>query len=47
MVVAVEVRAARFNDEMGIGTLVVLRDITTRQQAEQRLRESEERLQVY
>jgi PAS domain S-box-containing protein len=44
-IVDVEVGAARFSDEEGVGILVVLRDITKRKLAEQRLRESEERLQ--
>lgn len=44
-IVDVAVRAAHFRDQDGIGILVVLRDITTRKVAQQRLRESEERLQ--
>lgn len=44
-IVDVEVGAARFKDEEGVGILVVLRDMTQRKVAEQRLRESEERLQ--
>lgn len=44
-IVDVEVGAARFRDEEGVGILVVLRDMTQRKVAEQRLRESEERLQ--
>jgi len=44
-IVDVEVGAARFRDEEGVGILVVLRDMTQRKLAEQRLRESEERLQ--
>ncbi len=43
--VDVAVRAARFQDEDGVGILVVLRDISMRKAAEQKLRESEERLQ--
>ncbi len=43
--VDVAVRAARFQDEEGGGILVVLRDISMRKAAEQKLRESEERLQ--
>ena len=45
VIVDVAVRAARFEDEDGVGMLVVLRDITMRKVAEQKLRESEERLQ--
>ncbi|MDR4478273.1 MAG: PAS domain S-box protein [Nitrospira sp.] len=45
VIVDVTVRAARFQDEDGVGMLVVLRDITMRKVAEQKLRESEERLQ--
>ena len=45
MSVDVAVRAARFQDEEGFGILVVLRDISLRKAAEQKLRESEERLQ--
>ncbi|WHZ24272.1 MAG: Multi-sensor hybrid histidine kinase [Nitrospira sp.] len=44
-IVDVEVGAARFRDEEGVGILMVLRDMTQRKVAEQRLRESEERLQ--
>ncbi|MBS0171064.1 MAG: PAS domain S-box protein [Nitrospira sp.] len=43
--VDVAVRAARFQDEAGVGILVVLRDLSMRKVSEQRLRESEERLQ--
>ena len=43
--VDVAVTAAHFRDQDGIGILVVLRDITLRKLAEQKLRESEERLQ--
>ncbi|CAE6762255.1 PAS domain-containing protein [Nitrospira defluvii] len=44
-IVDVAVRAARFQDEAGAGILVVLRDLSMRKVSEQRLRESEERLQ--
>jgi PAS domain S-box-containing protein len=44
-IVDVEVSAVRFTDEEGAGILMVLRDMTQRKLAEQRLRESEERLQ--
>lgn len=44
-IVDVAVRAARFQDEAGVGVLVVLRDLSMRKVSEQRLRESEERLQ--
>ena len=44
-IVDVAVRAARFQDEGGVGILVVLRDLSLRKVSEQRLRESEERLQ--
>ncbi|MBA5876148.1 MAG: PAS domain S-box protein [Nitrospira sp. CR1.2] len=44
-IVDVAVRAARFQDEAGVGILVVLRDLSMRKVSEQRLRESEERLQ--
>lgn len=44
-IVDVEISAARFRDEEGVGILMVLRDMTQRKLAEQRLRESEERLQ--
>ena len=44
-IVDVAVRAARFQDESGVGILVVLRDLSMRKVSEQRLRDSEERLQ--
>ena len=44
-IVDVAARAARFQDEAGVGILVVLRDLSMRKVSEQRLRESEERLQ--
>jgi len=43
--VDVAVRAAHFRDQDGAGILIVLRDITMRKVGEQRLRESQERLQ--
>ena len=43
--VDVAVRAAQFRDEDGAGILVVLRDTTMRNVGQQRLKESEERLQ--
>jgi len=44
-IVDVAVRAAHFRDQDGTGILLVLRDMTMRKVGEQRLRESEERLQ--
>ncbi len=44
-VVDVAVRAAHFRDQDGAGILIVLRDMTMRKVGEQRLRESQERLQ--
>ncbi|MBX3370877.1 MAG: PAS domain S-box protein [Nitrospira sp.] len=44
-IVDVAVRAAHFRDQEGTGILIVLRDMTMRKVGEQRLRESEERLQ--
>ncbi|MCW5800034.1 MAG: PAS domain S-box protein [Nitrospira sp.] len=44
-IVDVAVRSAQFRDQDGMGILIVLRDVTMRKVGEQRLRESEERLQ--
>ena len=44
-IVDVAVRSAQFRDQEGTGILIVLRDMTMRNVGEQRLRESQERLQ--